>query len=159
MCGIVARMKSTLYLSALLAISCSKSQSAPKLAPLDLSSAGMNATIDAPQGATVKKDSIPGAIEIMATSPEGYAVSVMPFKADLAQEKKDCTDAPKRCEVVSEASDSIVMKRKEFGKDNYVVVVAAGEKLVCQTATLDAKIESRAVADSVLATCHSLKMK
>lgn len=138
----------------------SESAVAPKLASLDLSAAGMNASIEAPEGATVKKDSIPGAVVITAASPKGYAVSVMPFGADLAQEKKDCAEAPKKnCEVVSEAGDSIVMKRKEFGKDNFVVVVAAGDKLVCKTSTLEAKIGSRAVADSVLTTCHSLKMK
>jgi hypothetical protein len=148
------------YLCLLLLVCCSKSESAPKLVSLDLSSGGLSATIDAAEGAVVTRDKFMPGVMITASSPKGYALSVFEVDAKLAQEKADCSNAPhKNCELVSEASDAIVTKWVQFGRDNYKVVVAVGPKLSCETATLEAKIESKAVADSVLVTCRSLKLK
>jgi hypothetical protein len=131
---------------------------APKLVSLDLSSSGLDATIDAPAGAVVRRDPFWPGVRVKVPSLYGYELLVYQMDEDHPQIKADCKNAP-NCELVSEAPDAIMVKWRDHDGDNYVVSVLVGPQLSCRTAQPEAQIASRALADSVLVTCRSLKQK
>lgn len=132
-----------------------------KLVDTDLSSAGMSATIQAPEGATVEKGQFGG---VYIKKGDDFELTIRDRAEDLAQAKADCTGAQhKNCEVVTDESGALVTRWVQLGKDVHNVranVEAGGKTWGCASKATRSGVEvDRSTADALLKTCRSVQPK
>jgi hypothetical protein len=153
------RIATAVCLAALAGSGCDR---APKLASLDLSGAGLDATVDAPVNAIASKKGSFG-YGVSVTGPKGYTLHITPGKQNIAEAKKSCENASqKNCKVVVDSPDAIVAEWRQLGRKNYLVdvaVSAAGTDFSCSNEPLGVTLESRATAESMIVTCKSLSVR
>jgi hypothetical protein len=131
-----------------------------KMAPLDLSSAGLNATVNAPEGATVEKGKFGG---VRIVKGESFLLDITARAAKLEEDKASCTGAThKNCEVISEQPDALITKWVQFSKDVHRIhanVTVQGKTYSCSSDSKSGVAVKKAEAERMLQTCKSITPK
>lgn len=147
-------------LAATLLALCAGCKGETKMAPLDLSGAGTNATVTAPEGATVAAGKFGGTT---ISHGKEYVLTIRPKAEDLKRSRDACTGAEyKNCEIVSDADDAVITKWVQLSKDVHQVtanVQAGGTTYGCSSESAAGVAVPRDVADLMVKTCKSIAPK
>ncbi|MBA3548784.1 MAG: hypothetical protein H0T76_20065 [Nannocystis sp.] len=155
----IARL--SLFVVAALTLACGGSAADIKMTQSDLAGAGINASISAPEGATIAKDEFSGAD---IKKGDDYEMTIREKAADLAKVKSSCTNAThKNCEVVLDEPNAVITKWVQFKKNVHKVsanVETEGKTFGCTSdASKSGVAVERDLADLMLKACRSLAAK
>ncbi|MEM9071379.1 MAG: hypothetical protein AAGE52_22930 [Myxococcota bacterium] len=142
-------MKKVIGLVAFGLVACS-----PKMVEVDLSSAGLNATMQAPEGAQVERKPLG-----VVVTAEQFEVSVWNRTRDLAEER--ARGSQDRYTLVVDEADAVLLEFEAMGGPFYTATVnvdVGGSPWSCATDPL-ANVNDEAAGMRMLEACRSLKAK